>query len=287
MGLHSGKFGRVNGVDSMRQWTINETERQPKAVASNTLLGTARRRGVRSWTGSFQAYGEKPVSMCMPGTVFAFSGYGAPDNDLAGGTGLLYEGDAIVDSVEVRWNWQNGEILSYTVNFSGHLELDKTASGADPGDAVSPNLPIVGGTKIQYAMYDLGVYTTLANLTDARLTISSQNNDYVNSSTYVSPTLWTGRSGGPIDWTLAITQQDVDRAAPMFDIGDFVNLRLFTDASLYWQLKYGIVRDFSGITVNRESGEIIRRTINIDMNGYYGSNHGEIKFPGGTQWWPF
>jgi hypothetical protein len=47
------------------------------------------------------------------------------------------------------------------------------------------------------------------------------------------------------------------------------------------------VRDFSGITVNRETGAIIARTINVDMAAYYGSNAGQILLPGGTQFWPF
>lgn len=285
MGLHGGKFARVDGADTVRSWSISEMEKQPTAVASNTLLGTARRRGVRSWSGSYEAYGAVPIAGAMPGNIFTFQGYGAPANDVSG-NGQLYEGDAISDSVAIRWNWKTGEILSHTVNFSGHLELDKL-SGADPGDAVPPNLPEIGGCYVQWAAGDLLVFNTLPHVTQATLTIRSKNQAYVNSSTYSSGVLWTGRKSGPIDWNLSIGQEDEERLTDIFDIGDVINLKLFVDDTNFWLLTYGIVRDFTGIKADRETGAIMARTIPIDMNGYYGSSPGVIKKPGGTQWWPF
>lgn len=285
MTVHSGKRGRVNGVNTMRRWSIVEQERQPKAVASNTLFGTARRRGVRSWTGSYEAYGEQPVAGAMPGETFAFSGYGAPSNDVSG-NGLLYEGDCVVKQVRIKWDWKSGAILSHNVDFEGHLELDM-ADGADPGDAVTPNLKQIGGCKLLWAANTGTPATELLNLTSMELTISAAIADYVNSSTYINSVQWTGRKAGPIDWTLKISQEDDERLTGIFDVGDFVNLRLFTDTTNYWELTTGLVSGFSGITVNRESGEIIARNIDIGMNAYYGSTAGVVKLPGGTTWWPF
>jgi len=285
MTVHGGKRGRVNGVNTMRRWSIVEQERQPKAVASNTLIGTARRRGVRAWSGSYEAYGEQPIAGAMPGETFALSAYGAPANDVSG-AGLLYEGDCVVKQVRVKWDWKSGAILSHTVDFDGHLELEKV-SGADPGDAVSPNLKQVGGTKLLWAANTGTPATELPNLTSMELTISAAVADYVNSSTYINSVLWTGRKAGPIDWSLKIMQEDDERLTGVFDIGDFVNLRLYTDDTLFWLLTTGLVSGFSGITVNRESGEIMGRTIDIAMNAYYGSSAGVVKLPGGTQWWPF
>lgn len=284
MTVHSGKRGRVNGVDTMRRFTIVETERQPKAVASNTLLGTARRRGVRSWTGSYDAYGEQPVTGAMPGETFSFIGYGAPADDISG-NGLRYEGDCVVKQVRIKWDWKSGAVLSHTVDFDGHLELSK-ASGADPGDADPPNLKQVGGTKLTWAANTGTPATELANLSSMELTISAAVADYVNSSTYLSGVLWTGRKAGPIDWNLRIVQED-DESIVGFSPGDFVNLRLFTDSTNYWELTTGLISGYSGFTVNRETGEIISRSIDVGMNAYYGSSAGVIKLPGGTTWWPF
>jgi len=285
MTVHGGKRGRVNGVNTMRRWSVSETERLAKAVASNTLLGTQRQRGARAWTGSYDSYGEQPIAGAMPGETFSFSAYGAPSDDISG-NGLLYEGDCVVRQIQQKWDWKGGAILQHTVNFDGHLELDKV-SGADPGDTVAPNCPMVGGTKITWAANGGTPETELPNLAQATLTISSAVSDYVNSSTYIGGTLWTGRKSGPIDWSLSITQEDDERLTGIFDIGDVVNLRLFTDSSLYWELTTGRVAGFNNIRVDRESGEIIGRTIEIEMNAYYGSSAGHIKLPGGTTWWPF
>jgi hypothetical protein len=285
MTVHSGKRGRVNGVNTMRRWSIVETERQPKAVASNTLIGTARRRGVRSWSGSYEAYGEQPVTGAMPGETFALSAYGAPADDISG-SGLLYEGDCVVKQVRIKWDWKAGAIISHTVDFDGHLELEKN-SGADPGDAVTPNLKETAGTKLLWAANTGTPATELPNLTSMELTITAAVADYVNSSTYINSVLWTGRKAGPIDWTLKISQEDDERLTGIFTVGDYVNLRLMTDGTNYWELTTGLVSGFSGITVNRESGEIIGRSIDIGMNAYYGSSAGHVILPGGTTWWPF
>lgn len=284
MGIHSGKYGRINGIDTMRQWTIAEQAAQPKAVASNTLLGTARKRGVHSWNGSYQAYGAQPVP--MPGNIFHFKGYGAPSNDTAGSSGTTYEGDAMCSQVSIAWDWKAGAIIGHTVTFAGHLELTKE-SAADPGDSVTPNLLETTGTKVQWSAGSLNSFADLPNVTQATLNISALVEAYVNSSTYVNGKAWTGQKSGPIDWNLSIGQQDDERLTSIFDIDDVVEIKLFTDSTHFWKLTYGIVRDFGGITVNRETGAIIARTINVDMNGYYGSTHGAIVLPDTTQWWPF
>jgi len=285
MTVHGGKRGRVNGVNTMRRWSINETERQTKAVASNTLLGTARRRGVRAWSGSYDAYGEQPIAGAMPGETFALSAYGAPANDMSG-NGFLYQGDCVVKQVRIKWDYKSGALLSHVVDFDGHLDLTYDA-GADPGDAVTPNLKEVGGTKLLWAANTGTPATELPNVSSMELTITAAIADYVNSSTYIDGVLWTGRKSGPIDWTLKIMQEDDERVTDIFEAGDYVNLRLYTDSTNFWLLTTGLVAPFTGITVNRESGEIIARTIDIGMNAYYGSSAGVVKLPGGTQWWPF
>jgi len=285
VGVLSGRYGQVNGVNTLRQWSINDTLSPAKAVASNTLQGTARKKGVRNWSGSFNTFGAAK-NLVLPGDSFSFVGYGAPDNGVAGAAGLRYSGTALCKSVAITWNWESGDILSQVVQFEGSLELTK-ASGADPGDAVAPVLPEVGPTDIKWAAGNLTNFASLPNMTQATLTITAAVTPYVNSSTYINGFLWTGKKAGPIDWTLAIQQEDTERLTNIFEIGDVVNLKLFTDASLYWLLTYGFVRDFTGITVNRETGAIISRTINIDMNAYYGSTAGQIAMPGGTVYWPF
>lgn len=278
MSVHSGKFACVNGRSTVRNWSINDANAPAKVVASNTLGAHVRKKGVRSWTGSFAAFGAVPL--VLPRETFTFTGYTAPDDD-ASGAGEQYSGTAMVSSVVITWNWANGEPLSYVCNFDGHLALS-TSSGTTT-DATAVDAPIVALTKVQY---DPGSgYVDLPNLTQAVLTISAANQAYVNSSTVVSGQLWTGRKAGVLDWTLALSQQDNIRVSGIFNVDDDVKLKLFTDATLFWELWWGHVREFTGIQANTETGAILARTINMDMNGYNAAN-GKINKPGAVVWWP-
>jgi len=286
MGIHSGKHGQINGVNTMRRWTINDILKHAQAVASNTLQGVARKGGVRDWNGSYMAFGGNPVSMVLPGQSFAFVGYGAPNNDVSG-VGLRYEGNAVAKSVAIVWNWKTQEIIGHTVQFEGDLELSINDTGADPGDTVAPAILSPGGTKIDWALNNSGSFSTLPNLTQATLTITQAIAAYVNSSTYIAGETWTGKkAGAPIDWTLSIQQEDTDRLTNVWEPGDVLDLKLFVDSTNFWRLKFGLAGDFTGIGANRETGAIIARTLNVAMNAYYGSSVGQILLPGGTQFWP-
>lgn len=286
MGIHSGKTGVVNDQSTVRNWSIVDTLTLPKFVASNMRFGTGRRRGVGSWTGNFGQYGVTPT--VLPGDIFSFLGYTAPTNDTPGTNGERATGDAIVNSVQLNWNWRGGEILNSVVNFAGHLAVT-FAQGADIDDDTDPNVPEVGGLIIEYNIG--GGWVTMDSIVSAALTISADNKDYVNSGTYVgvypNGQLWTGRKSGPIDWTLAIVQENEIRGAYALQKGMDVQLRLYIDNTDFWLLKWGKVREFTNLNVDIETGNILGRTINIDMNGHDGTGLGEITLPGeSTPWWP-
>lgn len=277
MGVHGGKFAAIDGKRSVRQWTVNDGHTPAKGIASNTLNGPMRRPGVQDWTGNYNAFGAQPE--LMPGDPFSFIGYTAPDNDVSG-VGQTYAGDALVENVVISWNYQNGELISHVVNFGGHLALVSGSSSVE--DTSDPDAFEVCGTKLQWAPALTGVYVDLDNILSMQLTLSCALQTYVNSSTLC----WTGRKPGPIDWTLAITQQDNVRLGSMFDKGDRIKLKLFINATEFYELTWGQVRDFSGITADRETGAILQRTINVDMDGWDGTNPGSIILPDTTTWWP-
>lgn len=281
MGLHSGKHGVVNGISTVGQWSISETQAPARGIASNTKFGPVRKHGVRSWNGSFNAFGATPS--VLPGESFSFLGYGAPANDVSG-NGFRYSGGALVSGVTINWNWSNGEMINHTVNFDGNLELAK-AVGAAIIDVSAIDMPEVCGTKIEIEVNGTGGFSELENLVSATLNITCALQSYANSSTHINGKCWTGQKAGPIDWSLAITQQN-DGGDNAFDIGDELALRLYVNDTAYWLLKFGHVRDFSGITVDRQSGAIIQRTINIDMNAYYNNTYGTITLPDTSVWWP-
>jgi hypothetical protein len=285
MSVHSGRFALVNGQSTNAGWSINDTAAPAEAVASNTAFAKARRRGVREWSGSFNMFGHQPFA--MPGASFSFSGYTAPEND-GFGLGLIYSGTALVNQLAVTWDWATGALISSQVDFVGHLALT-TAQGAPPLDASVPVLEAIaisaGITCKDITKADV-LYTAIPNVTNAVLTITNAIQEYVNSSTIVSGDLWKGRKAGTIDWAVAITQQDNIRT--QVAVADQVALKMFVDATTFWDLQYGIVKDFTGIQINRQTGAIIQQTINIDMDAVNINTGalGQIVQPNGTLFWP-
>jgi hypothetical protein len=275
MGVHSGRFGVVDGISTVRNWSINDVSAPQKFVASNTLNGAGRRKGIRSWSGSFGVYGHTPP--VMPGEFFAFAGYTSPDDDVSG-DGTVYTGDAVVDSIALTVNWQNGEIISNVVNFSGHLVL--TNSTDEYLDVTAPTVPEVCGAKIQHDAATPGTFADWENIAQATLNISAANGSYVNSST----NCWTGRKAGPVDATLSVVEQETSRSD--LDIYDDVQIKLYVTASLFWHFKWMHLKEFSNISVDRESGAILSRTANFEKNGFVGGATGFIKKPDTTTWWP-
>jgi hypothetical protein len=278
-GPYGGKWGVVNGQSTVGNWSIADTSTPAPFIASNTEGGTARRRGVRDWTGSFMQFGATPL--LMPGDGFTFGGYTSPDSGISG-TGICFNGEAIIDQIVVVWDWSTGGIINTTLNFSGNGPLAQ--STAEYTDATAPDAPESCGTKIETDVTGTPTWVEWENLTQATLTITSANQAYVNSST----ANWTERVAGPIDWTLAVVQQDVARVSQAWDIDDEeVHFKLWIDAVDFWDLKWGIIKDFTGITVDRQTGAIIEQTVNIEMNGVDATGAGSITLPGaGAAWWP-
>lgn len=282
MGVHSGKFGVVDNESTVRNWSISDEQALQSYVASNTLFGTGRQPGVESWTGSFQKYGFLPG--VMPGDSFSFLGYEAPDDDVSG-NGMRYSGTALVNQLQINWNWGAGEILNAQVDFAGHLAL-LAATGAEITDSVFPTVPPVTVTKIQYApgpAFD--TFADLECLSTAQLTLTCALQAYVNSCSIVAGKLWTGQKAGPIDWTFTVTQQDNQRPIAK---GAAVALKLFVSATEFFLLEWGRLQNYSGITVDRQTGAIISQTLTFGMDGFdtVGSAVGQIVLPDTSVWWP-
>ena len=282
MGVHSGKFGVVDGESTVRNWSISDEQELQSYVASNTLFGTGRQPGKESWNGSFQSYGYLPG--VMPGESFAFIGYQAPDDDVSG-NGMRYSGTAVSSQLQINWNWGAGEIINSQVDFAGHLALT-AASGAEITDSTFPSVPPVTVTKIEFAPGpDFDTFEELDCLLTAQLTLQCALQAYSNSCTIVSNRLWTGQKAGPIDWTLSVTSQDNSRP---FTKGQQVALRLYVNATEFFLLKWGRFQNYTGITVDRQTGAIISQTMNFGMDGFdtVAEEIGQIVLPDDSIWWP-
>lgn len=279
MSVRAGAFCVINGVSTGRSWSIAETSDARSFVASNTSQGTGRRPGNKDWSGSYEAYGSPTVK---PGDIFTFEGYIGSD----GVAESSYSGSAIIDSIAITWNWAAGDIISHVVNFSGNGE--PTGWGTTVyTDTTDVNAPGICGAKIQYGDINLSTETDWENVTQAVLTLTRENQAYVNSST----NCWNARVAGPaLDFTLAVTEQNSEGLPASLEIGSDEIVNLFINSTEYWELRKCHVDGASGLSVNRETGAIVQRTVNLSMSGLYldGSTPtvGSIKSPGGATYWP-
>lgn len=291
-GPYSGKFGVVNGISTVRDWSINDGHTPNIYSASNTLFGVSQARGVEFWDGNFNHYGHTPV--VLPGEQFAFLGYGAPVNSVSG-NGWRYSGQALVESSVITWDWGAGGILSVVENFKGHENLNEQgANGAEISDVSIPSIPHVACTRFDYSVDNGSNWLTWNNLVQGVLTLTCELQEYVNSSTTVDDAgtcrVWKGNLPGRVLWTLAVTEQNMDRS--IFAKGDVIQMRLYVSDTEFYLLKWAMVNDFTGIQVNRETGAIVQQTVNLGMHGFdtaagsYSASTGQVLLPSTEQWWP-
>lgn len=279
---HTGRYGSINGVGAMRNWSINEGFTTVKSVASNTQHGTNRNQGIYDWSGQYAAYGHTPAA--MPGEYLTLSAYKAPDAADDIDNGELFGGSVLVGSVAITWNFATNEPISHVVQFGGNGALSVSA-GSPPADAasVAEFRPCDG--KIAY--FESPTVNRIAHVTQAVLTFTREMKTSVNSGTSTGSGSCTTirKPGAAIDWTLAITTEDGNEVAALAS-GQIKNLRAYVDATDFWDLKWGIFGQRSGLQVDRETGNVISQTHNAEMKGF-NSGVGNITKPGaGSAWWP-
>lgn len=287
MTVRSGLNAVVDGQAGVQNWTLNDTLQQATGNPSNARGGTVRRNGVRDWTGGFLQHTAAPA--LFPGDYFTFTGY--TNEDASGAGAASYSGPAIVDSIALNWDWAGGGIINTQVNFGANGVLTPgTATGTD---ATNVEAPPSACTKIQYST-DGTTFVEWTDLTAAVLTISKANPTHANSSTCAQvggagPTYtWTHRRPGVLDWTLALTEENSDGLGANQLLGTDLVFRLFVDDSDYWEVKWGKVGEASGLNVDRATGQVLGRTINIAMNASRVNTafDGHIINPAGTTKWP-
>lgn len=276
-------------MDTVRRWSLSEVVTPAEFRASNTKSGTGRREGVYDYNGIIEGYaGVPPV---MPSEYFDFSGYTAPTTGARGAAGQVHSAEnAIVEEVTINWNWGTCELLNWSLRFASGEPLPITHASSSIVDAVVPDPPIVCGTKVTLTTNN----TVWPNIVSASLTIRANNPKYNNSTTQC----FTGRRPGIIDWSAAIVEQATNPNTTLttalclgVKVGGSTVLRLWVDATDYWDLQWGLLENISDLEVNDDTGDIISQTNNFAMNGYYDGAEGRIARPGedggsNPYWWP-
>jgi len=290
MTVLSGKYGAVGGsFDTIRRWTLSEVTTPAEFRTSNTLSGTGRREGVYDYNGVIEGYAGVPPY--MPSEYFDLELFTAPTTGARGASGISHEAtNAIVESVTINWNWGTCQLLDWSLAFAAGEPLAINHTTNTTVDAVVPDPPIICGTKVTLTTND----TVWPNIVTASLTITANNPTYVNSSTQCT----TGRRPGIIDWNAAIVEQATGPNATLSkatclltEVGGDTVLRLWVDATTYWDLTWAHLMSITDLEANDDTGDIIQQTNNFAMNGFDAGVAGHIGRPGedggsNPYWWP-
>lgn len=293
MGVHSGKFAVVNNVGAVVSWSIEDDSDTKEVINSQTYGMTHQLDGVNHWSGSIEQNGANPVAGLMPGKIFAFSGYTAPDNDTANGTGSIYSGNIMVERMTLTLNWETGDVEKIAYEFQGVLGLSFATGQAAPVDSTVPNyygcksLPQPKITVANSAgSWVPGALTNWPYITQLTLTLSNEVQPVVNASTGGL----TDRKAGPWKLEVAVTEQEVLRS--LYEKDNILGLQIPVDPTFtdYWYIKWLHVKNFTGQTFNRETGAIITRNTSLLFQAYDKEASpvlGSITLPGGgSDWWP-
>lgn len=289
MGYHSGKFGVVNNVPAMISWNISDDEDLKEYINSQTRGMAGQLPGISNWTGSIEQNGVNPVAGLMPGSLFAFQGYTAPDNDTAGGSGTILSGNIMVERMSMAWNWAGGDIEKTSYEFQGSGPLAVNSGQPAISDTSTPTY--YGSKQLPQPTIQVngtGGFINWPYITQLTITLSNEIQPVVNASTGGN----TVRVAGP--WKLEISASEQEVLRSLFQKENILEIKVPVDPTFinFWDIKFGVVKNFTNIEVNRETGAIISRSVQIIHSAYdfplnNPANLGSITLPGaGSAWWP-
>ena len=218
----------------------------------------------------------------MPGAAFEFKG--SIDGSVGANSGAA---GARVDQVEIRIDIEAAAIIDHTVSFSANGALTFGATVAT--DATVPSPPTSKGCKIQTAAaIGTPVFTSIAGVRTITITITSDNKRYVDADSAGQ----AKRTAGNIDFTVSYSVYTADfSAAEVPLVNTVANLRVFVDATTFWDLKWCKYADASDLGVPVESADNVAATLNVAMEGFTDVDgttptEGFIKNPAAATFWP-
>ena len=91
MAIISGRYGSVNDVSQVSDWSIEMVSTDNAQANSFTRAGKVRDEGVRDWTGNFNTVGTLSLEL-----MDTFSFLGRTGAGTWNGNGKTYSGDALI-----------------------------------------------------------------------------------------------------------------------------------------------------------------------------------------------
>ncbi len=283
MSVLTGITGAVDSVHTVGRWDVNSSADLAAVIASNTKAGRLHLAGNKDWAGSYKAFGHTPQK--MPGDSFTFTG---KMDTKAGPTVIGVEGLALVDQVVIVIDVEAGLPIVHDVTFSADGALTYLDSYTDFSDTVVPDPPSSIGAKIETAeAIATPVFTEIIDFRTATLTITRENVAYVSAATAGQ----TRRKLGNFNIELSFAIYEAD-STKLIVPNAIKHIKLWVNATEFWELKWMRFGDLSDIEVNRETGDIIGATLNALMHGFAqvpagsAAVEGFVKDPAVATVWP-
>jgi hypothetical protein len=231
----------TSAVATCRNWNINPTNAVVAGAASNTGGAEFNLRGVSDFSGTFELYGPSALGIVVPGTAYVFYGQGGDE----------VQAGIIIDSVTTTCDIEGGGVLSASVAFSS-IGSSTAVYTANNNALLYQSATSVTNTSLPSIQSGIGckaawgpVTQSMADLPAVRnwsLTLTCNNVSFSHSGAGGVTKRVRGRKSASASvqfYEGAFGTFDV--AATNYQQGTVGELRLYTDATLYWQVKWGVV----------------------------------------------
>jgi len=263
----SGTHGLVDGRSTVREWSITLTDEVTEVVASNSKGATIQYPGNQNWSGSFKSWDLQPT-MLFPGDTFTFKGVMSQHANGDQSTAQSGTNEAIVDSIEIEWDFSGGGPIGYTVNFSanGTLTLIKVLAISALVDGTAHAMIPTIGTKFEWSpRIATPAFVQLCDITGMTLSFDSGNQDYVSSCSPGVHKKVTGNFTATASIDVLI-DDFLDATVPQ--VSDNILCKFYTTSTLFWAVNHMTVTEFSNIGANLESGAPVGLTISLAFTGF-------------------
>lgn len=255
----SGKWGNVDGVENVRNWSLTKTSAPKSYNHSGLNKGTGRKPGTKDWSGSYATYSNIGFHLARVGTLVSFLGYTGPTNGVSG-AGKKYGGNILLNTCAVNWNWESNDLVQSTQNFGGNGALTETSATTTELNAES----FAASQTPGFFMGDGDATDAICGIKNATFNLLVPEKTFVNSCTEG----WTGRrAGAGLDCNLSITMDGTGVQEDFgLEVGEETKMSLYISDTDYIYVNAMHLREISGITIDRETGNIIGYTANFDLN---------------------
>lgn len=270
MTVVSGILGTVDGVSSIRRWLVKDRNDVVQYASSATRSAIDAMAGNTDWEGLYVCFGHTPA--VAPGDTFTFKG------TVDGTLGLT--GTGMVDVVRIDWPVEAGQPISYIVGFSPGTAM--TALNEAISDTSTALPPTAISCKIQVANDAASpAYADMSGEErEMHLTIARDNRPTPTGRTAGLKSRVAGHWRGEVEFTAYAASP-----AALPQKGQTIGLRIYVNASLYWEVRWWEIDEKSD-DVKVEGSENYSCRIHAVFRARGGGGVGAIVTPAGTTWWP-